>query len=89
MEDERKDEDKRRLNVNGVLRILGVSRNGYNSFKKRLPSDRQQRKEALMEKIMKIYDESHQNYGAPKTTEKLHSEGKKLVKKQLEIICVN
>ena len=27
---------KRRLNVSGVLRILGVSRNGYYSFKNRL-----------------------------------------------------
>lgn len=81
MEDKRKDEGKRRLNVNGVLSILGVSRNGYYSFKKRLPSDRQQRKEAIMNKIMKIYDESHQNYGAPKITEKLHSEGEKISQK--------
>ena len=29
--------NERRLNVSGVLRILGVSRSGYNSWKKRLP----------------------------------------------------
>ena len=81
MEDERKDEGKRRLNVNGVLSILGVSRNGYYSFKKRLPSDRQKRKEAIMNKIMEIYDESYQNYGAPKITEKLHNEGEKISQK--------
>lgn len=81
MEDKCRDEGKRRLNVNGVLGILGVSRNGYYSFKKRLPSDRQQRKEAVMDKIIKIYDESHQNYGAPKITEILHSEGERVSEK--------
>ena len=33
---------KRRLNVSGVLRILGVSRNGYYAFKHRKPSLREQ-----------------------------------------------
>jgi len=81
MEDELKDEGKRRLNVNGVLRILGVSRNGYYSFKKRLPSDRQQRKEAIIDKIITIYNESHQNYGAPKITKVLQGEGEKISEK--------
>ena len=30
-----------------------------------------------MEKIMAIYNESHQNYGAPKITKVLQSEGEK------------
>jgi transposase InsO family protein len=64
-----------------VLRVLGVSRNGYYSFRKRLPSDRQKRKEAIMEKIMTIYNESHQNYGAPKITKVLQSEGEKISEK--------
>jgi len=64
-----------------VLRVLGVSRNGYYSFRKRLPSDRQQRKEAIMSKIMTIYDESHQNYGAPKITKALQNEGEKISEK--------
>lgn len=81
MEDNLKDEGKRRLNVSGVLRVLGVSRNGYYSFRKRLPSDRQKRKEAIMEKIMTIYNESHQNYGAPKITKVLQSEGEKISEK--------
>ena len=75
------DEGERRLNVSGVLRVLGVSRNGYYSFKKRLPSDRQKRKEVIMEKIMIIYNESHQNYGAPKITKVLQSEGEKISEK--------
>ena len=35
-----KESGERRLNVAGVLRILGVSRSGYNNWKKRLPSKR-------------------------------------------------
>jgi putative transposase len=81
MEDKLNDEGERRLNVSGVLRVLGVSRNGYYSFKKRLPSDRQKRKKAIMEKIITIYNESHQNYGAPKITKVLQSEGEKISEK--------
>lgn len=62
---------KRRLNVSGVLRILGVSRNGYYSFKNRKPSLGKKRREVIEDKIIDIYDESHQNYGAPKITQKL------------------
>ena len=81
MEDKLNDEGERRLNVSGVLRVLGVSRNGYYSFRKRLPSDRQKRKEAIMEKIIAIYNESHQNYGAPKITKVLQGEGEKISEK--------
>ena len=38
------------------------------SFKNRKPSLREKRKEAIEDKIIDIYDESHQNYGAPKIT---------------------
>jgi len=37
------EEGKRRPNVSGVLRILGVSRSGYLAWKKRLPSNREKR----------------------------------------------
>ena len=72
---------KRRLNVSGVLRILGVSRNGYYSFKHRKPSERQKHKESIEDKIIDIYDESHKNYGAPKITQKLHEIGEKISEK--------
>jgi len=61
----------RRLNVSGVLKILGVSRNGYYDFKDRNPSQNQLRKEMILEEIFKIYDNSYQNYGAPKITQVL------------------
>ena len=76
-----KEQGGRRLNVSGVLRILGVSRSGYLRFKKRLPSDREKRKQVLKERILSIYEESHQNYGAPKITGCLRKEGEKIAEK--------
>ena len=64
-----------------MLRILGVSRSGYNSFKDRLPSDRAKRKEEIKIKIKEIYDESHQNYGAPKIREILNQNGETIAEK--------
>lgn len=64
-----------------MLRILGVSRNGYFSFKKRLPSDRDKKKEAIKAKIKQIYDDSYQNYGAPKITKFLKQKGEDISEK--------
>lgn len=72
---------ERRLNVSGVLRILGVSRSGYLAWKRHLPSNRETRKQELQEKILEIYNDSHQNYGAPKITECLKKEGEKISEK--------
>lgn len=80
-EEQLREQGGRRLNVSGVLGRLGVSRSGYLSWKKRLPSNKEKRKEALKEKILAIYKESHQNYGAPKITECLRREGEKIAEK--------
>lgn len=72
---------ERRLNVSGVLGILGVSRSGYRAWKGHLPSDRELRKRELKERILEIYNDSHQNYGAPKITECLKKEGEKISEK--------
>lgn len=71
----------RRLNVSGVLRQLGVSRSGYNNWKNRIPSNTEQRKNVIKNKICDIYDESHQNYGAPKIAKKLQEEGETISEK--------
>ena len=76
-----REQGERRLNVSGVLRILGVSRSGYLGWKKRGPSGRVKRRQALKEKILAIYEDSHQNYGAPKITECLRKEGEKIAEK--------
>ena len=80
-EEQLKEQGERRLNVSGVLKILGVSRSGYISWKKRLPSQRELRKQAIKERILEIYHDSHQNYGAPKITECLKKEGETIAEK--------
>jgi len=81
MQDVLYEENKRRLNVSGVLRILGVSRSGYINFKKRLPSDMYKRKEAIKARIKQIYDDSYQNYGAPKISQILIQNGETIAEK--------
>lgn len=67
--------ENHRVSVSGMLRILGVSRSGYRAWQKHVPSDTQKRKEAVKVKIKDIYDDSKQNYGAPKIAKKLQQEG--------------
>lgn len=66
---------KRQVSVSGILKKLGVSRSGYNVWEKRVPSDTSVRRAVLKEKIQKIYEDSHQNYGAPKITAELRKSG--------------
>lgn len=72
---------KRRISVSGVLKHLGVSRSGYHAWLNRTPSDTTLRKIRIMKKIQKIYDESHQIYGAPKITRELQKKGEKITEK--------
>lgn len=72
---------KRQVSVSGILKKLGVSRSGYNVWKNRVPSDTEQHRKKLKAKIQDIYDSSHQNYGTPKITRKLHSAGEMISEK--------
>ena len=58
-----------------MLKILGVSRSGYLAWLKHVPSDMQKRKEAVKLRIKDIYDDSKQNYGAPKIAKELQKLG--------------
>jgi len=58
-----------------MLKFLGVSRSGYRSFLNRKVSATKQRKDSIKKKIQKIYDDSKQNYGAPKIAKKLRDSG--------------
>lgn len=80
-EEQLKEQGERRLNVSDVLKILGVSRSGYINWKKRLPSQRELKKQAIKERILEIYHDSHQNYGAPKITECLKKESETIAEK--------
>ena len=76
---------KHRVSVSGILKYLGVSRSGYNSWKKREPSDTEKRREAMKQKIQEIYDKSHQNYGAPKITKQLNKDGEAIAERTVGI----
>lgn len=58
-----------------MLKILGVSRSGYRAFKKRKMSVTAKRKDSIKKEILKIYNDSKQNYGAPKITKILQKSG--------------
>ena len=58
-----------------MLKILGVSRSGYRSFLNRKVSPTRQRKDSVKKEIQKIYDNSKQNYGAPKIAQELCKSG--------------
>ncbi len=64
-----------RVSVSGMLKLLGVSRSGYYAWLKQVPSDTEKRREDIKAKIQDIYDESKQNYGAPKITRQLRKSG--------------
>ena len=65
----------RQVSVTGMLGKLGVSRSGFQSWLKHTPSATEKRKNAIKEKIQTIYNDSHQNYGAPKITRILQKNG--------------
>ena len=65
----------RRVSVSGMLKFLGVSRSGYLAWLHHVPSDTEKRREAVKAKIQDIYDDSRQNYGAPKITVELRKTG--------------
>lgn len=63
--------EKRPVSVSGMLQKLSVSRTGYRTWINRKPSNTQKRQEVLKTKIETIYNDSKQNYGAPKIAKKL------------------
>ena len=77
----------RRVSVSGMLKFLGVSRSGYLAWLHHVPSDTEKRREAVKAKIQDIYDDSKQNYGAPKITVELRKPVKSFRKEPLVHIC--
>ena len=69
------DEERRISSVSGVLKHLGVSKSGYYDWIKRQPSKSEIRRLEVQSEISKVYEDSHQIYGAPKITNILNSQG--------------
>ena len=68
----------RRISLSGMLKKLGVSRSGYQAFLIRGPSVSQIRKERVKQRILEFYNDSNQNYGAPKIARLLQKEGERI-----------
>ena len=66
---------KRQVSVSGMLKFLGASRSGYLAWLHHVPSDTEKHRKAVKAKIQDIYDDSKQNYGAPKITVELRKTG--------------
>ena len=64
-----------------MLKFLGVSRSGYRSFLNRTVSATKQRTETMKKKIHTIYNDSKQNYGAPKITQELRKSGETIAER--------
>lgn len=51
------------------------------AWKNRIPSNKEQHKNKIKNKICDIYEQSYQNYGAPKITKELQKQGDKISEK--------
>ena len=65
----------RHVSISGIRNSFGVFHSGYRAFLNRKISPARQRKAAIKKPIQRIYDDSNQNYGAPKITKELHKSG--------------
>jgi transposase InsO family protein len=58
-----------------MCQVLDVSRPGYYKWRKRRVSDREIKREILLQRIREIFDESRGTYGSPRVYEQLRDEG--------------
>mgnify|MGYP002986568992 FL=1 len=58
-----------------MLKVLGISRSGYRAFLRRKLSATAKRNNSIKKEILKIYNDSKQNYDAPKITKILQKSG--------------
>lgn len=58
-----------------MCEVLQVSRSGYYKWRTAAPSERQQRKEELIQRIRWHYDDSESRYGSPRIHRELKKEG--------------
>jgi len=63
--------------------LLGVSTSGYYKWRKRTPSDRDQRDEELLEMITDIHSDSYGTYGSPRIHAELKARGEKVGQKRV------
>lgn len=71
------DEHRGRWPVTVMCRALRVTRQGFYAWRKREPSVRRRRREALAEKARRIHTDSRGTYGSPRVHRQLREEGER------------
>ena len=67
-----------------IARVLDVSRQGYHAWKRRMPSQRTIRRQALVERMHAIDVKSDGSYGSPRMTRELRKDGTRVKSKTVE-----
>ncbi|MFC6633703.1 IS3 family transposase [Microbulbifer taiwanensis] len=69
------DQNREKHSISMMCRIYGVSRDGYNSWRRRGVCERRREDSELFEHIRSIFDRHDGCYGSPKITEELRKRG--------------
>jgi len=69
------DEHRQRFEVELMCQVLEVSRSGYYAWRDRPVSTRAARREAVIEQIREVFDDSRGTYGSPRITVELKDQG--------------
>ena len=68
-------EHRRRFDVHLMCQVLEVSRSGYYAWRDRPVSARAAQRQAVIEQIRGVYDDSRGTYGSPRITVELNDQG--------------
>jgi transposase InsO family protein len=66
-----------------MCKVLGVSRSGYDAWRKRKPGKRWNENEVLLDRIQEIHQKNRRVYGSPRITEELHEQGTRCGKNRI------
>jgi putative transposase len=69
------EERKKEYPVTMMCDMLEVSRSGYYAWRDRVPSQREQHRQELIEQIRQVHDASRCSYGSPRITVELNDQG--------------
>jgi hypothetical protein len=78
------DREKIWRGIDALCRALGVSRDGYWSWRRRRPSARTLDDSLLLADVKRIYGDGRGNYGSPRIHDAFSKEGTKCGKKRVE-----
>ena len=69
--------------LTAMCRVLGLSTSGYYDWKKRPPSERERRDEALQSRIEAVWRDSRETYGRPRIHAALRARGERVGQKRV------